>query len=153
MIRKLRSSTLFALFLAFAAAACSDEKDPVGPDPITVEDVAGSYRAEGDVGVLIFTEDEEETDWLKEGGKIDLVLDEEGEMEGLLLLPGAGEGGADLEVDLKGSWKLEDDAVVLTPDADTFLKELPLTFKGDKLEAKGTVGDAVIEVVLVRDDG
>lgn len=152
MIRSHRNSTLFALLLAFAVAACDDEKDPVSPDPITVEDVAGDYVAEGETGVLKATEDEETTDWLDEGGKLTLELTDDGKATGQLLLPGGGEGGADLEADLEGTWTLKGDTVHLSPKADSFLKDLPLLFKDGKLEGKKEISGILYEVVLVRDD-
>lgn len=152
MIRTNRNATLFALLLAFAVAACDDDKDPVSPDPITMEDVAGDYIAEGETGVLKATDDDDTTDWLAEGGKITLELTKDGDAAGQLVLPGAGEGGADLEADLEGTWELKGDTVRLSPTADSFLKELPLIFKDGKLEGKKEISGIEYEVVLVRED-
>jgi len=152
MFRKHRNAAFFALFLAVAAAACDDDKDPVSPDPVTMEDVAGEYIAEGEKGVLKGVANNDTTDWLKDGGKLTLALTKDGDVTGELLLPGAGAGGEDLEVDLDGTWELKGDTVRLSPTAESFLKELPLVFKDGKLQGKKEISGVQYEVVLVRED-
>jgi hypothetical protein len=120
--------------------ACSDS--PTEPGPLTVEAVAGVYGASGAFGAYTFTtvDGGMVTDWLEAGASILLRLNRDGTTEGELFVPGADENGSDFEANLTGTWQLAGGAVTLTHDADTFLREMPLTVVGGRLEGDQTFG-------------
>lgn len=127
-----------APLLAMMLTACSDS--PTEPVPLTVQAVAGVYGASGAFGALTFTtiDNGDVTDWLDAGASISLRLNTDGTTEGEVFIPGAGEDGSDFEANLTGTWQLADGAVTLEHDADTFLREMPLTIVGGRLEGDET---------------
>jgi hypothetical protein len=150
MVRIRPSSTLIALLLALVAAACSD-KDSVGPTPITVKEVAGTYVASGEVGALTFTaKDAEAEDWLEAGAEIEVELDEDGTTTGKLFLPATDEEGDDLEADLAGTWTLKGDTVQLKHEDETFLLDMKFVVKGEELVGSADHSDGVIKATLVK---
>ena len=133
-LRRVAWIPLFAMMLT----ACSDS--PTEPDPLTVEAVAGVYGASGAFGALTFTtvNSGDVTDWLDAGASISLRLNTDGTTEGELFIPGADEDGSDVEENLTGAWHLTGNAVTLEHDADTFLRDMPLTIVGGRLEGDRT---------------
>jgi hypothetical protein len=120
--------------------ACSDS--PTEPGPLTAEAVAGVYGASGAFGTLTFTtvSSGDVTNWLDAGASISLRLNTDGTTEGELFIPGADEDGSDVEESLTGTWHLAGGAVTLEHDADTFLRDMPLTIVGGRLEGDRTFG-------------
>jgi hypothetical protein len=130
--------------------ACSDS--PTEPVPLTIEAVAGVYGASGAFGAYTFTTVDSGvvTDWLDAGASIALRLNIDGTSEGELFVPGADEDGSDFEADLTGTWRLEDNAVTLEHDADTFLREMPLTVVVGRLEGDRTFDGTRVRLTLQR---
>lgn len=150
MIRIRTTSAILVFALAFSAAACSDD-DPVSPDPLTMEDVAGTYLASGDVGVLTLTkEDDDPIDFLEKGAEIELELDADGVTAGRLFVPEGDEDGSDYEADLTGTWTLKGDTVQFKHSADTFLRDTKFIFKKGELVGSLEDSDGLIDATLVK---
>ena len=143
---------------AFATLACSDAN---GPDPISSDQVTGSYvtaiPATGGsaFGSLTFstTQNGVTVDQVARGAEIRLVLAKDGTTTGSLVVPDieTEEGQRETFVaDLAGTWRVEANMVRLSHDADTFLRDMPLTVRGDRLEGDRTFGDVRVRIALVR---
>jgi hypothetical protein len=143
---------LLALAMPLALAGCDDG---VSPPVLRVDEVAGSYiatRPPGgtlSLGALTFTivQNGVERDLLAEGSEIDLLLGADGTTTGHVFVAGAEEEG-DLEADLTGTWSLDGTVVTLDHEADTFLRDMPLTVRGDRLEGEETFAGVRVRVVL-----
>ena len=126
--------------------ACADV-GTVSPLP-TMQSVAGTYSAslltiqEGDGAV---------EDLLAKGGFIDLDLRPDGSTTGRMFVPADGPDGDDYDSDLAGTWALADSTVTLDHAADTFLRDVPLTVKDDRLTWSGTFNGVTIKVQLERE--
>jgi hypothetical protein len=151
----LRRATTFSAVLTFLA--CSDAN---APQSISKEQVSGTYVTDIPTtgtafGSLTFstTENGVVVDQVARGAKIELVLASDGTTRGSILVPDVETDEDTREpfiADLAGSWRLEDNVVTLTHGADTFLRDMPLTVKGDRLEGDRTFGDVRVRVALVR---
>jgi len=109
--------------------------------------VAGSYTAT----TFTVTESGGSADILAAGGSISLTLAAAGTTSGRLFVPGGGEGGGDFDEDLTGTWTLQDSTVTLDHDADTFLRDMTLTFRSRRqLVGQETFVDVTIAVVLAK---
>jgi len=124
-----------------------------GGDPFTasVDTVAGHYHA----SVLTITQGSTTSDLLQAGGSVDITLNADGTTSGRLLIPGGGETGQDLDVDLVGTWALTDGQVSFTQEGDTFIRDVPFTAARNSLSAEhsfnpGTVLEFTVRAVLVK---
>jgi hypothetical protein len=132
---------LWASVLAAAlVAACSDSTVP------TMASVAGSYTAT----TFTVTESGGTTNILAAGGSISLTLAAAGTTSGTLFVPGGAEDGGDFDEDLTGTWTLQDSTVSLDHDADTFLRDMTLTVRGQQLVGQETFTDVTVAVVLAK---
>lgn len=114
----------------------------------THDTVVGSYTA------TTFTVQEDAgpvQDVLGEGGLINVTLTAGGATSGQLFVPGGGDGGADLDADLAGIWTLSDATVMLSHEADTFLRDMPLTATKNALSGSATFISATVSVVLTKE--
>ena len=138
-----RASRL-SILLALVLLACGDGT-PFSP---SVDTVSGSYHAT----VLTADQLSGSTNYLLQGGSLTLTLASDGTTSGRLFVPG-GDGGADADVDLAGSWALTGGTVTFTQNGDTFLRNLPFTATRNRLSAdstfnKGDINEYTIRVVL-----
>jgi hypothetical protein len=134
---RLRAGVLAAVLVA----ACGDSTAP------TMASVAGSYTAT----TFTVTETGGTTNVLAAGGSISLTLAAAGTTGGRLFVPGGGEGGGDFDEALTGTWTLQDSTVTLDHDADTFLRDMTLTFRSRRqLVGQGTFTDVTVAVVLAK---
>lgn len=137
------ASRLFLATAGLVLLACG-EGTPFSP---TVETVAGSYQAT----TLTATQGTSSVNLLLGGGSLTLNLHEDGTTAGRLFVPGGGEGGADLDVDLTGTWTLTDNTVTFDqPNSDTFIRDTPFTAERNRLRAEETFSDVTIRVVLTK---
>ena len=145
-LRRVAWVPIFAMMLT----ACSDS--PTEPAPLTVQAVAGVYGASGAFGAYTFTTVDSGvvTDWLEAGASISLRLNTDGTTEGELFVPGVGDDGSDVEESLTGTWHLAGSAVTLEHDADTFLRDMPLTMVIDRLEGDRAFGGTRVRLTLQR---
>ena len=90
------------------------------------------------------------TDWLEDGAFVQLSLAANGTTTGRLFVPGAEEGGSDMDVDLTGTWTLHGETVRLKHSADTFLRDMPLTTQGSRLIGDQSFGERRIRLVLQK---
>ena len=120
--------------------ACGDSTAP------TLEQIAGSYVAETfnttDGGVV--------TDQLALGASILLTLGADNTTTGRLFVPDAEEGGGDLDMDLAGTWTLDqnDGAVAFEHASDTFLRDMTFSYSNGRLSGEATFSGVTINVVL-----
>jgi hypothetical protein len=150
-----RRATSFAA--AFAVLACSDA---TSPNPISIEQVSGTYVTDvatsgAAFGSLTFstTENGAVVDQAVRGAKIELVLASDGTTRGSIFVPDVETEDDTREpfvADLTGTWRVAGNVVTLTHDADTFLRDMPLTVKGDRLEGDRTFGNVRVRVAMVR---
>jgi hypothetical protein len=108
--------------------------------------VAGSYTAT----TFTVTGTGGTTNVLAAGGSISLTLAAAGTTSGRLFVPGGGEGSGDFDEALTGTWTLQDSTVTLDHDADTFLRDMTLTVRGQQLVGQETFVDVTIAVVLAK---
>lgn len=110
------------------------------------ESIAGSYAATNfkvmDSGATI--------DVLAQGGSLSITLTSQNATTGRLFVPGGGEGGVDLDADLVGTWTLSVGTLRFTQAADTFMRDIAFTVKGQTLVSQDTAGGAVFDIVLSR---
>lgn len=132
--------------LLVTATACGDS---TGPEQLTMASVAGVYHANPDNGEITTSQGATTTDWIAAGGSIYLELHADGGTTGQIFIPGAGEDG-DLQADLEGSWSLRGSTVELSHDADTFLRDMSLQVRGDRLEGSAVFDAVAVTVVLAR---
>jgi hypothetical protein len=141
-----RFSRFAVILLTAAAAACE-----TGTAPDATAPLAGSYAAVAGRGAFtVTTNGGVPMDLIAEGGRIELELHPNGATSGRLHVPGAGDGGGDFDAGLAGSWSRSGDLVLLSQPADTFLRDMPLTVRGDRLEGDQAFGGSRVRVVLVR---
>jgi hypothetical protein len=142
--------TSAVLAAAVVAAGCGEDGQGLNAQLALV---AGRYSAEGAFGAVAFTttrQDGTETvDWLAKGASIRLDLHEDMTTSGRLYVPGADEGGGDMDEDLTGTWTLQGNRVSLDHEADTFLRDMDLVFDGERLLGEET-WSVTIHVELVR---
>jgi hypothetical protein len=156
-LRRATAALLLALSLAFAA--CSDA---VSPRPFGRLDVVGEYMARTVAGsaptlgtlVLSTTENGVTTDHVARGAEVRLVLRLDGTTSGWLRIPALpsapGQEAGALDEDLTGTWTLRDSTVTLVHEADTFLRDMPLTVRGERLEGDRAFGAVRVRLVLAR---
>jgi hypothetical protein len=125
---------------AVLLAACSDSTAP------TMRSVAGSYSATS----FTVTESGGTTNILAAGGSITLTLTAAGVTSGRLFVPGGAEDGGDFDEALTGTWTLQDSTVTLEHDADTFLRDMTFTVRGQQLVGEETFSDVTVAVVFTK---
>jgi hypothetical protein len=134
-------STLGAVALAAALLGCGDDNGP------TQESIAGPYFA----STLLVTQNGVAADVLALGGSLDIALGSDGAATGHLFVPHGDENGADLNVDLQGTWQLNGKVVTFDmPNVDTFIRDMPFTAGTDTLTGDRTFNNVRIQVVLTR---
>lgn len=151
----MRAQTLFVALTLLAAAACEDtDPVPIGPDDELA--ISGTYAAspgnEGEFGAILFRADTADIsrDMIAEGASLVLGLHANGATSGRIVIPANVEGVPDFDVDLEGTWRLEDGQVVLDHEADTFLRDLSFEVDGDRLVADDMVGGVRVRLELER---
>jgi hypothetical protein len=125
---------------AVLLAACGDSTAP------TMSSVAGSYAATS----FTVTESGGTTNILAAGGSITLTLTAAGVTSGRLFVPGGAEDGGDFDEALTGTWTLQDSTVTLEHDADTFLRDMSFTVRGQQLVGEETFSDVTVAVVFTK---
>jgi hypothetical protein len=108
--------------------------------------VAGSYSATS----FTVTESGGTTNILAAGGSITLTLTAAGVTSGRLFVPGGAEDGGDFDEALTGTWTLQDSTVTLEHDADTFLRDMTFTVRGQQLVGEETFSDVTVAVVFTK---
>ena len=131
----------FAMTCILLIAACKNAYDP-GISP------AGSYEATS----LVTTTNGQNTAHLE--STISIVLTPQGTTSGHMHIVPAG-GLAPVDADLTGTWRQIGSAatgsgVDLDHAADTFLRDMPLTFSGTILRGDRTFGPTRIQLILTR---
>lgn len=116
-----------------------------GPTAPTRAEVAGSYRAT----TLTVTDDDSVVDALAVGASLDVVLEDDGTTTGSFVVPGRlSESGQRESFDLAGTWTLSGDTVAFDHPADTFLRDMPFVFDGDRLVGEESFGSETVRAVL-----
>lgn len=130
------------LVLTAFALGCEDTAEPT---PSVVE---GAYEA------VAFTASMNGTviDHLAAGAELEITLAEDGTTTGLLFIPGADEGGGDLQADLAGSWTLDGGIVTFDQVADTFVRDMPFEYRDGRLLGDATFSGVRVQVTLAGSD-
>lgn len=134
-----------ALLFVLAISACGDDDEGFSP---TVDDVAGSYTAT----TFTVTSGAAEVDLLGIGASVTATLDPDGTTTGRLLVPGAGEGGGDLDEDLAGTWSLNGNTVTFSQSNSTLISDVDFAVGPNTLTGEGMFQGSLILLVLSRDD-
>lgn len=130
-----------SLLTAAAVVACSDAFKP------TTENVLGDYT----VQTFQTTDAAGTIDWVQRGGILTITLGPLGVATEHLFLPGAAEGGGDVDGILIGEWTLSGNTITFgMPAIDTFVRDMPWTVSENKLSGDHTFGDTRIRVVLAK---
>jgi hypothetical protein len=132
------------LSLVLALSGCGDDSS-FSP---TVESVAGAYSA------TIFTLDvgAGTVNQLVLGADVAMTLTSDGTTTGHLFVPGAGEGGRDLDADLTGTWTLNRGGVTFDQTADTFIRDVRFTADRDRLTGEAPSGHNTVHLVLTKSE-
>ena len=131
-------TTFFALGLSLAVG-CSD--------PVTPESLVGTY-----VATTFALSGGATEDVLAAGGSLTITFNAGGTTSGSLFVPAASSasGGMDFTADMAGTFVLENDSVILTQAADSFVRDLIWTRDGGLINGTGTFSGVTITVVLSR---
>jgi hypothetical protein len=78
------------------------------------------------------------------------VLDPNGTLTGYLHLIGAGEGGADVDADMAGTWKLDHWTVTFDQSADTFVRDTDFRFDQAYLRADFVRDGTTVHITMIR---
>ena len=131
-----------ALSLLLALHGCDDDSS-FSP---TVDNVAGTYSATFfTLTVAVATVNQ-----LILGSKVELTLAPDGTATGHLFMPGGGEGGGDLDVDLTGTWTLSNGAVTFDQTPDTFIRDVRFAADRNHLIGRETIGHNIVDLVLTK---
>jgi hypothetical protein len=120
-----------------ATLACSDSTDP------DVADVVGSYEATSFTTTSSGVVDDE----LADGAALEMVLNANGSVTGLLTAP-TGEGGGTLN--MAGTWSLSGNTVTFDQSADSFVRDMPFTVAGNTLSGDATFDGVRVRVTLTK---
>lgn len=131
---------LATLFPLLAVMACGSDNS-TGPD---MDDVSGAYDATTFTASALGTDH----DLLQSGASIHLVLEADGTTTGRLIVPASDLTGESVDADLAGTWSLKGSTVTLSQDADTFIRDVPLTVDGSQLVGDQTIQGVTIHVIL-----
>jgi hypothetical protein len=131
-----------AVAVAFLLASCGGD-DSFSP---TVDNVSGSYSASS----FTVTTPAGAVDLLALGASVEVTLAPNGTSTGRLFVPGAAEGGGDLDQDLTGTWTLSGSTVTFNQTADTFIRDAQFTAGRNQLTGEGTFGGQTVRIVLKK---
>ena len=126
------------LLAATALVACSDSFAP------TTENVAGDYVLQA----LVTDDTSGTTDWKSAGATWTMTLTTNGITTGHLFIPGAGEGGSDVNADMAGTWTLSGDTVEFSQAADSFVRDMPFFARENRLTGDHTFGPTRVRLLL-----
>jgi len=130
-----------SLLAVAAVVGCSDAFRP------TTENIVGDYTLQ----TLQTTDTSGTIDWVQRGGTMTISLRPFGITTGQLFMPGAAEGGGDLDLILVGDWTLSGNTITFDmPAIDTFVRDMPWTATENKLSGDHTFAGTRIEVVLIK---
>jgi hypothetical protein len=137
----MKQSLSFLAVAVVAAVACSDAFKP------TTENVLGDYA----VRSFQTTDTSGTINWIQRGATFTLTLGPSGVTTGHMFVPGAGEGGADVDQLLIGDWTLTGSTITFDmPAVDTFVRDMPWTVGENRLAGDHTFAGTRIRVVLTK---
>jgi len=114
-------------------------------DTLTPESLAGTY-----VATTFTLAGTVSGDVLAEGGRLTITFHADGTTTGTLFVPASLNDGQDFNVSMTGTFTIMNNTVVLTQDADTFVRDVTWTVDGSQLRASETFSGVTITVVLTR---
>ena len=117
--------SLGTTFLALSMSLAVGCSDPLTPGSIIGTYFASTFALSGGA-----TEDV-----LAAGGSLTITFSAGGTTSGVLFVPAASSasGGMDFTADMAGTFVLEGDSVILTQDADSFVRDLTWTVDGSRI--------------------
>lgn len=81
---------------------------------------------------------------------LNIVLMANDSTTGRLFVPGGADSGVDLDADLTGTWVLHGDTVEFSQTADTFVRDMPFVYAGNKLSGEAQFSGVSVRVVMAR---
>ena len=112
----------------------------------TTANVAGAYTATA----FTTTIGGVTTNQLAGGASLTMTLATTGTITGRLFVPGAAEGGGNLDSDMAGTWTLTGSTVQFTQAADTFVRDMSFVASENRLTGDATFSGTRIHVVLTK---
>lgn len=135
---------LISLLAVAAVVACSDSFSP------TTQNVAGDYGLQ----TLTTTDTSGTTDWVATGATLALSLAANGATTGHFFIPGAGEGGGDVNADMAGTWSLSGGQITFSQTAETFVRDMDFSAGKDRLSGDQSFSfnavDTRVRIVLAK---
>jgi len=132
---------LTAVAILASILSCSDPFTP------NIRNVAGDYHLQS----LTVTDLGGPRDWVALGTTLTISLGPNGTTSGCLFMPGGGSGGADLDVDMSGTWTLAVATVEFSPSFE-LLRDVTFIASENRLigdHAYGSSG-ATVRIVLTK---
>lgn len=150
----MRNNSILPLVALALAACATDTTQPgatVAASYIAAVPAAGSNSSARGALVVTVNSGSVMNDVPVGGAQLQLVLDAGGSTSGHMFIP-ASTTTAAVDADLAGSWSMANGIVTLRQNADTFLRDMPLTLQGTDLVGDRTFGDTRVRLTLVRQD-
>jgi hypothetical protein len=140
-MRPIRS--MLALAVAALPAACTH--DAFTPN---ISSVVGDYHLQS----LTTTDLGGPRDWVALGATLTLSLAPNGTTKGRLFMPGGGLGGADVDVDMSGTWTLAVATVEFYPSFDTLLRDVSFISSENRLIGDHAYGSSgvIVRIILTK---
>ena len=91
-------------------------------------------------------------DWVALGATLTLSLAPNGTTKGRLFMPGGGLGGADVDVDMSGTWTLAVATVEFYPSFDTLLRDVSFISSENRLIGDHAYGSSgvIVRIILTK---
>ncbi|MBA2626843.1 MAG: hypothetical protein H0U85_02450 [Gemmatimonadales bacterium] len=124
-----------------SGTACSDSFSP------SVSTVAAAYTA---TNLRTTPNAGASVDQLALGATLNMVLNANGTVTGLLNVPVSAQNPSAFSANLTGTWTLNGDSVTFASDVDTFIRDLTFTASRNQLTANQNVANTRYEVTLTR---
>ncbi len=137
-MRPIRS--MLAVAVAALPVACMH--DAFTPN---LNNVAGDYHLQS----LVLTDLGGPRDWVALGTSLTISLAPNGTTSGRLVMPGGGLGGADVDVDMAGTWTLAVATVEFNPSFDTLLRDVTFIADENRLIGDHAYGSSGVSVRIV----
>ncbi len=133
-------SRLLAVAVAALPAACTH--DSFTPN---LTSVAGDYHLQS----LTVTDLGGPRDWVALGTTLTISLAPNGTTSGRLFMPGGGLGGADVDVNMEGTWTLAVATVEFSPTYDTLLRDVTFIASENRLIGDHAYGGSGVSVRII----
>jgi hypothetical protein len=116
-------------------------------NPLVVDTLSGDYFLKR---LVMTSSNGTQTDLAAAGAKSSLTLTTDGRSTGSLFLPSTPQTGPATTLDLAGHWSQVEGVVVITTNADTFVRDIPFTWTGSQLESDRTSNGVRVQMTFAH---